>query len=62
MVNLNLISKDKFKQMGFKNKSTDIAFINTTLQTKVTKFNKSITKSINSGEEKSDKENEKYDT
>ena len=38
MVNLNLISKDKFKQMGFKNKSTGIAFIKTTLQTKVTKF------------------------
>ena len=38
MVNLNLISKDKFKQMGFKNKSTAIAFIKTTLQTKVTKF------------------------
>jgi hypothetical protein len=38
MVNLNLISKDKFKQMGFKNKSTAIAFIKTTLQTKVNKF------------------------
>ena len=38
MVNLNLISKDKFKEMRFKNKSRAIAFIKTTLQTKVTKF------------------------
>jgi hypothetical protein len=38
MVNLNLISKDKFKEMGFKNKSVVIVFIKTTLQTKVTKF------------------------
>jgi hypothetical protein len=39
MVNLNLISKDKFQKMGFKNKSTAIAFIKTVLQTKVNRFN-----------------------
>ena len=39
MVNLNLISKDKFQKMGFKNKSTGIAFIKTVLQTKVNRFN-----------------------
>jgi hypothetical protein len=39
MVNLNLISKDKFQKMGFKNKVRGIAFIKTVLQTKVNKFN-----------------------
>ena len=39
MVNLNLISKDKFQKMGFKNKATGIAFIKTVLQTKVNRFN-----------------------
>jgi 5-methylcytosine-specific restriction protein A len=39
MVNLNLISKDKFQKMGFKNKTTGIAFIKTILQTKVNRFN-----------------------
>jgi len=38
-VNLNLISKDKFQKMGFKNKATGIAFIKTVLQTKVNRFN-----------------------
>ncbi len=35
MVNLNLISKDKFQKMGFKNKSTVISFIKTVLQIKI---------------------------
>ena len=39
MVNLNLISKDKFQKMGFKNKAKGIAFIKTVLQTKVNRFN-----------------------
>jgi hypothetical protein len=39
MVNLNLISKDKFQEMGFKNKATGIAFIKTVLLTKVNRFN-----------------------
>ncbi len=39
MVNLNLISTDKFQKMGFKNKATGIAFIKTVLQTKVNRFN-----------------------
>ncbi len=39
MVNLNVISKDKFQKMGFKNKATGIAFIKTVLQTKVNRFN-----------------------
>jgi len=38
-VNLNLISKDKFQKMGFKNKVRGIAFIKTVLQTKVNRFN-----------------------
>ena len=38
MVNLNLISKEKFKELGFKNKSLAIVFIKSVLQTKVTKY------------------------
>ena len=38
-MNLNLISKDKFQKMGFKNKSTAIAFIKTVLLTNVNRFN-----------------------
>ena len=39
MVNLNLISKDKFQKMGFKNKVRGIAFIKTVLLTNVNRFN-----------------------
>ena len=38
MVNLNLISKDKFKGLGFKSKSLAIIFIKAVLQTKVHKY------------------------
>ena len=37
MVNLNLISKDKFKELGFNSKSLAIIFIKSVLQTKVQK-------------------------
>ena len=39
MVNLNLISKDKFQKMGFKNKVRGIVFIKTVLLTNVNRFN-----------------------
>jgi DUF917 family protein len=38
MVNLSTISKDTYKELGFKNKSKAIAFIKGVLQTKVTKY------------------------
>ena len=38
MVNLSTISKDTYKQLGFKNKSRAIVFIKSVLQTKVTKY------------------------
>ena len=37
MVNLNLISKDKYKELGFKGKSSAIIFTKSVLQTKVHK-------------------------
>ena len=38
MVNLSSISKDTYKQLGFKNKSIAISFIKGVLQTKTTKY------------------------
>ena len=35
MINLNLISKDKFKELEFKSKSLAIVFIKSVIQTKV---------------------------